>query len=727
MAIGSWVVSSVIRLNHSGFTSGMASVSRSTIAANEQLQRQHGLITRNELAMRKYQRALEDTRATSLRMGTTIAGVGFAVGAAGLVAATVGAANFERAMTGVQIATGATAKQMKQLSDMAFHVSGTTAQGSTTIANEMARAAQVAFKDPKQLMAIFPMMAKYADVRWMATGGQQDPTETVGLMSSYAHMFSAYGVNAMSKMLDLSAKLQFSTDTSLQQLVTQGRMYIPNASKLGVSMDDIMQYTAIMSQTGFMKGRGGTALNNLILGAEGAVSPTATLSKARSRGLHDLGMFDSVGRFRFVDEKGHLMLDQMVRHLQAVRTQMEHTDARFGGGRWMTDIGAAFGKEAQRLVSVLADPATRGQMDRNQRALQTVPGVEGQWELYSRDLFYEWSSFTNDIENVGKALAIPNLPLIEHGFHAIDLQLLRLSDWLKQNPNWAQNIFLGASYLTSSLGANFLIGIGRASGAILGFGHSIDALTATLTRDSIVIGGAAAGAGGAGLLSRLKGLGGILLDTVTFGLGTTALKASSGAFKWATKAAGWLIDGAVNALRAGVTGYFARALKGGAAFNTGLIADMQKGFAGLIDLLFGPVQRAISSLTSFAITVAPKFSGLVDILIGSLGRLVGGLARILMAIPGVDIAALVLTPTSAGDDSAWVAAHPSRGRSAPVTIHGGVHFHIDHEDDDAAVRQWESFLSNLGGQHPLTGGMVKNGSFATHPRIANPALLSPNF
>ena len=95
----------------------------------------------------------------------------------------------------------------------------------------------------------------------------------------------------MSPLLDDTARLQYTTSATLQQLVTQGKYFIPIATSMGVSMNTIFQYLAIMGQLGALSGRGGTSVKNIVEGAM-SVTPTAHLSAAKFSALQDLGLRD---------------------------------------------------------------------------------------------------------------------------------------------------------------------------------------------------------------------------------------------------------------------------------------------------------------------------------------------------------------------------------------------------------------------------------------------------
>jgi len=504
MALGGagWRISARIAFQSNG-AALMTGLARQSNMLNASLARQQGQITKSQLAMTRYQSRLAAVSEAQQKFGTKIALTGAAIGVGVLAEATNEAAKFQRAMTGVQIATNASGKSFQTLQRLAVTISGQTAQSATTIAEEMQVAATVALKNPAQLAKLFPMMAKYADVRYMASGGQEGAVESVGKMSQFAHFFSAWNPAQLARMLNDTAKLQFATHVSLDQLVTQGRQFIPSATKYGVSEHDIMRTLAVAGQTGFLQGRGGTAVNSIISYAMGATSITDHMSKARRSAMVDMKMFDASGHLKFIDPQGHLLLSKMVDHLLYMRNRMIASDPRYGKGRFGNDAANAFGKPGSQFVNLLADPATKALMKRNDAYMKTAPGVQGQWKAYAGDFFYQWNAFTTNLRNVGMALALPALPRATAGLIKLNGAITKLIDHEMQHPNEAKAVFGGAAFLTASLALRGFVGLARQASSLSTALKVISAGGAVAAASSgTVAAGAAAGAGAAGFLGR---------------------------------------------------------------------------------------------------------------------------------------------------------------------------------------------------------------------------------
>ncbi len=204
----------------------------------------------------------------------------------------MGAAQLERALTSVGIATNSNSQAARQrYAALAFRTSGITAQDVNTIAGEMAMAATSGLNDPAKLNDAFTRIAKAADVLWMSPK-HINPIQSVQQMSTLAHLFGVYSGAPLQHMIDRSAQMMFVQPEALSKLVTQGTAFIGSAHAAGVSEEDIFKQAMTMGQTGFLSGRGGSGIARVIEYLSGAATMTGHLSKlqhkinVRSRAAH---------------------------------------------------------------------------------------------------------------------------------------------------------------------------------------------------------------------------------------------------------------------------------------------------------------------------------------------------------------------------------------------------------------------------------------------------------
>lgn len=186
---GDWIIGVYLRFSTDGPVA-MARLSASADAANAQLLRQQGLIDANTAAMLRYQRQIEAVQMRQLQLGTRMAG-GIALGGIALsIAGLDQAAQLQKAMVAVGIATNTPESRMEPFRALALQVSNYTAQSIATIGEEMATAASSGLKQQSQLIGAFPLIAKAADVLWLSPQ-HVDPVNAVKLLTQLTHLFGA--------------------------------------------------------------------------------------------------------------------------------------------------------------------------------------------------------------------------------------------------------------------------------------------------------------------------------------------------------------------------------------------------------------------------------------------------------------------------------------------------------------------------------------------------------
>ena len=112
-------------------------------------------------------------RASMLGLQMAVGALGVAVGSMFLRGSYDAAGKFQLAMTNVGIAAGASAGQVKSLSGEVLNLSNITAQSAVTTAGMMAIVARSGLNNPAQLSALFPQIAKFADVQQYLTGSNR--------------------------------------------------------------------------------------------------------------------------------------------------------------------------------------------------------------------------------------------------------------------------------------------------------------------------------------------------------------------------------------------------------------------------------------------------------------------------------------------------------------------------------------------------------------------------
>jgi TP901 family phage tail tape measure protein len=379
------------------------------------------------------QRMAGQVSTANARMGTML---GYAAGAVALLSGAFiidgvsSAAKFQTAMVAVQVATGAAGDAMSSLQKLALQTSTYTAQSATTIAQEMAMAARSGLNSVKQLTALFPQLAMFADVQYLMPGGIHDPVEAVKMGVQIAHYFKAYTPQTIGPVLDdLNRTMQMQPE-DLSKIVRQGKYFIPLATNLGMKERDIFTLTAMMGQTGFLLGRGGTSIENFLGGMlKGPNILTAHLQAKQSAALRDLGLMDAKGNIKFMTGG---KFDAM-----AALKEIQSKESEFGDGgaiRVGGDLLAAFGKQASQFLLTVANPVVASRMKQIQNQFKTLPSVIETFHKYMDTFSGQWRIAVTNFQTMANAIFLPILPMLTRGVHTVGVALGEIALWFANHP-----------------------------------------------------------------------------------------------------------------------------------------------------------------------------------------------------------------------------------------------------------------------------------------------------
>jgi len=434
MPFETWSVAATISAT-SNVASVMSSATKATLIANSAINQQNVALRTNAARAAALRQQIAKTQAVQ-----HVATAGFttlaAVSGAAIYEGVKGAADLQAAMTNVAIATGRATNNMSDFYQLAFKMSGQTAQSVTTIASEMAVAASGGLGDPKQLKRLFPTIAKAADVMWLSPK-HLEPVDTVRTLSTFAHVMGAYKGLNMEHMLNRATQLMFVQPEALQAVITQGRRFIGPALHRGVSEDDIFKQTLAMGQTGFLRGHGGAGLANILNYLSGAESVTSHQSKVRRQAFGQLGVWDSKGHLKFQDEKGHLLLGQAIKYLHDIQ-------GRFSPMAFATILTNAFGKQGSSYLTTILRPAVYDQIDKNWQRMQSIGNVNQLWTKYTQTFWYQWSVFITNFSNITKTIFLPLLPQLTSMFKTAGERLGDMVMWLSHHATISKRIAEGA-------------------------------------------------------------------------------------------------------------------------------------------------------------------------------------------------------------------------------------------------------------------------------------------
>jgi TP901 family phage tail tape measure protein len=446
---------------------------------------------RADRALSRYQKRIAEVQAAQMRAGTMVAGGIAVAGAAAIGAGIAQAAKFELAMTTVGLSLRASGDQLRTLQQTALRVSDVTAQSATTIAQEMGIAAQAGLNTlgVQRFNTLFPLLAKFADVQYfMAKGRGQDfaPTEAISYGVQFAHMFQAFTPARMQTMLEWITKLTTVTAESPQKALTQAKYFIPLGTALGLDMKDLFPLLAIMGQTGFLRGRGGTSIGQILLGAINAAALTGHAQSKKRDALIDLGILTRDGRNNVITAGGTLNWPLLQQILSGDATRM-HPD------RYVRDVKAAFNTQAAQFQTVMSTPAVQKQIERIRRLMEGLGNdpIGVFFDRMMNNFIPAFQKFVTNFVNLGINLFLPILPELTKDFTDWANVLGKIGTWLGAHPEVAKDIAHIAMALTGFMAARAVAGglvmLSSAFGLLKGGADAVGLARALVFLDNVFL------------------------------------------------------------------------------------------------------------------------------------------------------------------------------------------------------------------------------------------------
>lgn len=406
----------------------------------------------------------------ALTYGAAVTGAMTLAGGAMIKYGVEGAMQLQNAMATVGIVTGATARQLESLRGTVMDVSGRTAQDAVTIAQEMAMSARMGIGSPAMLQRLFPSIAMFADTRYLASGGQQDPVEAVRTGTAFAHYFRTYGYHKMGGqpdidyMLDQLNRVMNVQGEDMTRLLNQGKYFIPMMiNLLGTtpkSINEIMDLLAIMGQTGFLRGRGGSGMGRVLMGAINATASGAITTSAkvmRYDALYKLGLVDANNKPLFLDSAGNLQFEAMMGDLLAARKKL-------GPIPFATDVYKVFGMQGSQILSMLVDPQVVQQEARAKAQIARQPDMLTQQQIYLQKAINAWQLFATNWRNIWTNIFYPTLPKLSEWLTTTAHTFDTVAKYFKANPDLGFKIAMTMVVATVAAGLATIVQIAALAG-----------------------------------------------------------------------------------------------------------------------------------------------------------------------------------------------------------------------------------------------------------------------
>jgi TP901 family phage tail tape measure protein len=406
-----------------------------------------------------------DAIGKQMKLGATLFGGGVAMAAPFLFAIDK-AAELQKQMIGIQVATRGTTKDMTDMRHAIEDVSSRTVFSNLDVSSMAKIIATGTGLGAKDVTGLLPAYAKFADVQMLmkGTGYQQSVTEAVRL----AHTAQHYDPKSLGSYLDLMTKASFIVPGSLSE-VGHALKYSQGIAKTALGMDDeqTVLMTALLNRLGFAGSRGGTNLIAAFTRSIPGVFGSGLLKGKSGKALSSMGMVDAHGHstvftngkfdsFKWIGRLGEYVSREFAAHPEAIARQ-----------DIMKNLQFAFGTNGSRVASLLSDPKALDQLRNIGKAFNGYGGVDAIQEKFANESAEQgWMNAKTNFVTAMTEIGYTLLPAATNALKSLNGALQSSIAWISSNQETVGKFAKGVLYLSAAMtGAglvNMLLATGKA-------------------------------------------------------------------------------------------------------------------------------------------------------------------------------------------------------------------------------------------------------------------------
>jgi hypothetical protein len=376
-------------------------------------------------------------------------------------------ADMQMALVNVQIATNATAAQMDTLRALAYKLGSQTGQSASEVASEF-QTLSSAFAHPADLAKIATPIVNFADVQYFKSGGKASFAESVQQGTSMAHILGAYTPERMAPILEALTRASYAMPDSLARFQTQLSYYAPVFKGLGVADTDTIMAGTIMDRMGLGRGKGGSALQNIILHAMDSVALTSHVQGKQRKGLEALGLVNADGSSKYYawnpkDKKNEFdivgLLTQIDKSVKKVPEGLTGKAATKWQAGQLANVNAALGLTGERAALAITPEGLSTLHDSLERIKASGSILDIQARLMNT---YTGSvkRFTAGLNSLGSAVTAPWVDTLTHEVNQLADGLNTATAWFLAHPDAAAGFAYDMVAIGGALAAWGLIGLG---------------------------------------------------------------------------------------------------------------------------------------------------------------------------------------------------------------------------------------------------------------------------
>lgn len=407
------------------------------------------------------------------------------------------AAKLQRAMIGIQNATGATDKQRDSMQQTAFDLGNRTGMSGVQAADLlaiMARSSGGVFTqkdgsfDAKGFTDIAPTLASIAKIQNMTRGVSVDSSATT--LMQLVHLFRSYKGDDFKTVGDQLTRLSEMMPDSLNVALKQFTYFLPQFKALGISNQDSIASMALLDRMGYGRGKGGTNISDMVGAALGGLKLTEHAQSGKDAIGKAIGVLDSKGRSKFfTDNKADL---------SGFLEQLNKFATTHGRQETIQDYKGFFGIQGSRIADLALDKQFPQQL-KNIKRVMNNPNIslEEQWKRYDKSSGFQIGRAGSNFQSLVTEVGLNAMPGVTRAFKDLGDVLHDSQKWLHEHRELEQQLsdfIMGAvknteQYLSSHRSDFIAIGhdLANLAGGIFELGKMLSLAIGPLTTAARVV------------------------------------------------------------------------------------------------------------------------------------------------------------------------------------------------------------------------------------------------
>lgn len=388
---------------------------------------------------------------SSFMTGGKMMTAGFAL-AAPFIYAISKAAELQKQMIGIQIATHGTTEEMNRMRLAVETASVPTQFSAITVAQIAKQVSTSNSFNANQLTNLLPAIAKFADVQSLLknTDPMSSATDAVKLM----HLAQKYAPKDVEPYFDMITKTSLMMPGGVGELRSALSYFQPmGKSALGVGDKDSLMLVALLSRLGLSGSRGGTNLLAAMTRTIPGIFGSGLMHGKSHEALSDLGFIDKSGHSIFM-EKGKFNSQEWVQALSATAARFIKEDPIHGRERFMIDYQHAFGTQGGRAAGLFSSAGAVDQLASMNSDFEQLANMGAIQDKYVKSsVSQQFTSAMTNFQNAMIELGTTLLPATSKGLTELNNHLKPMIEWMQSHQNDVKAIAKDFLYLAGIMGA----------------------------------------------------------------------------------------------------------------------------------------------------------------------------------------------------------------------------------------------------------------------------------